>query len=103
MRPGAKYFEWEAKGVPLRLEVGPRDAKAGVAIMAKRTGGRAGDFSRSNAGQPCKDKIRGCRARCSRCLFLAVRFMLLLSSKNEGRCGYEQSGWHAVLTLAMMR
>lgn len=29
MRPGAKYFEWERKGVPLRLEVGPRDlAKA---------------------------------------------------------------------------
>lgn len=24
---GAKYFEWERKGVPLRLEVGPRDAK----------------------------------------------------------------------------
>jgi prolyl-tRNA synthetase len=25
VRPGAKYFEWERKGVPLRLEVGPRD------------------------------------------------------------------------------
>jgi prolyl-tRNA synthetase len=29
LRPGAKYFEWERKGVPLRLEVGPRDAKVG--------------------------------------------------------------------------
>jgi prolyl-tRNA synthetase len=27
---GAKYFEWERKGVPLRLEVGPRDAKVTV-------------------------------------------------------------------------
>lgn len=42
MRPGAKYFEWEAKGVPLRLELGPRDAKAGVAVMARRTGGMFG-------------------------------------------------------------
>jgi prolyl-tRNA synthetase len=25
LRPGAKYFEWERKGVPLRLEIGPRD------------------------------------------------------------------------------
>src|SRR6266436_5509996 len=25
LKPGAKYFEWEAKGVPLRLEIGPRD------------------------------------------------------------------------------
>src|SRR5207302_7191425 len=31
MKPGAKYFEWEAKGVPLRLEIGPRDVAAGQA------------------------------------------------------------------------
>src|SRR5213076_1737871 len=29
LKPGAKYFEWEAKGVPLRLEIGPRDVAAG--------------------------------------------------------------------------
>lgn len=42
MRPGAKYFEWEAKGVPLRIELGPRDVKAGVAVVARRTGGACG-------------------------------------------------------------
>ena len=25
IKPGAKYYEWEGRGVPLRLEVGPRD------------------------------------------------------------------------------
>lgn len=25
LRPGAKYFEWERKGVPIRIELGPRD------------------------------------------------------------------------------
>ncbi len=39
MRPGAKYFEWERKGVPLRLEVGPRDVQKGQAFSKKRTGG----------------------------------------------------------------
>lgn len=39
MRPGAKYFEWERKGVPLRLEVGPRDVKNGAAFAKRRTGG----------------------------------------------------------------
>jgi len=34
MRPGAKYFEWERKGVPLRLELGPRDLESG-SVMAK--------------------------------------------------------------------
>jgi prolyl-tRNA synthetase len=40
MKPGAKYFEWEAKGVPLRLEIGPRDVAAGHAMAARRTGGK---------------------------------------------------------------
>lgn len=39
LRPGAKFFEWEQKGVPLRLEVGPRDVKSGQAFAKRRTGG----------------------------------------------------------------
>ncbi|OLC08244.1 MAG: proline--tRNA ligase [Gemmatimonadetes bacterium 13_1_40CM_70_11] len=41
LKPGAKYFEWEAKGVPLRLELGPRDLAAGQALAARRTGGKS--------------------------------------------------------------
>jgi prolyl-tRNA synthetase len=41
MKPGAKYFEWEARGVPLRLEIGPRDVAAGQVMLARRTGGKA--------------------------------------------------------------
>src|SRR5213076_163584 len=41
LKPGAKYFEWEAKGVPLRLEIGPRDVAAGQVMTARRTGGKA--------------------------------------------------------------
>ncbi len=26
LRPGAKFYEWERKGVPLRVEIGPREA-----------------------------------------------------------------------------
>lgn len=36
MRPGAKYFEWERRGVPLRLEIGPRDVQKGQAFAAPR-------------------------------------------------------------------
>eukprot|EP00186_Timspurckia_oligopyrenoides_P004993 CAMPEP_0182451454 /NCGR_PEP_ID=MMETSP1172-20130603/43728_1 /TAXON_ID=708627 /ORGANISM="Timspurckia oligopyrenoides, Strain CCMP3278" /LENGTH=530 /DNA_ID=CAMNT_0024649229 /DNA_START=310 /DNA_END=1899 /DNA_ORIENTATION=+ len=39
MRPGAKYFDWERKGVPFRVEMGPRDVKKGAVFCAKRTGG----------------------------------------------------------------
>lgn len=37
--PGWKFNEWEMKGVPLRIEVGPRDLQAGVAVLARRDTG----------------------------------------------------------------
>jgi prolyl-tRNA synthetase len=36
MRPGWKYGEWERKGVPLRLEIGPRDLNDEQVMMAAR-------------------------------------------------------------------
>lgn len=36
IRPGDKQYHWEQKGVPLRLEVGPRDVDAGVAVLKYR-------------------------------------------------------------------
>ncbi len=36
MRPGWKYGEWERKGVPLRMEIGPRDLKDDQVMMAAR-------------------------------------------------------------------
>jgi prolyl-tRNA synthetase len=40
MKPGAKYYEWEGRGVPLRLEVGPRDVASHSVVLARRTGGK---------------------------------------------------------------
>ncbi len=40
MKPGAKYYEWECRGVPVRLEIGPRDVSEGQAMLARRTGGK---------------------------------------------------------------
>ena len=34
--PGWKFNEWEMKGVPLRVEVGPRDIENGVATCSRR-------------------------------------------------------------------
>tara|TARA_B100000902_G_scaffold33115_2_gene39659 strand:- start:2964 stop:4484 length:1521 start_codon:yes stop_codon:yes gene_type:complete len=40
LRPGAKHYHWEIKGVPLRLELGPRDLAADKFVMSLRTGGK---------------------------------------------------------------
>lgn len=37
-RPGSKFYKWELHGVPIRIEVGPRDIKQGVAVLARRDG-----------------------------------------------------------------
>lgn len=38
IRNGAKYFEWERKGVPLRVEIGPRDVQNNVCVFKYRVG-----------------------------------------------------------------
>ncbi len=41
LTPGRKFNEWELRGVPLRVEVGPRDLKARQAVLVRRdTGGK---------------------------------------------------------------
>jgi prolyl-tRNA synthetase len=39
--PGFKFNDWELRGVPLRLEVGPRDVQARVVTVARRDRGGA--------------------------------------------------------------
>ena len=34
--PGWKYAEWEMRGVPLRIEIGPRDLESGSAMLVRR-------------------------------------------------------------------
>jgi prolyl-tRNA synthetase len=35
-QPGFKFNDWEMRGVPVRLEIGPRDVAAGTAVAARR-------------------------------------------------------------------
>jgi prolyl-tRNA synthetase len=39
-RPGDKQFHWEQRGVPLRIEIGPRDVAAGACVVKNRVTGQ---------------------------------------------------------------
>ena len=39
LRPGPKFFEWEKKGVPVRIEYGARDKAAGTCVVVRRDTG----------------------------------------------------------------
>jgi prolyl-tRNA synthetase len=36
IKPGAKYYHWETRGIPLRLELGPRDVAANQCVLVRR-------------------------------------------------------------------
>jgi len=36
MKPGAKYYDWELRGIPLRLELGPRDLVKQQGVLVRR-------------------------------------------------------------------
>lgn len=39
MRHGEKYFDWEKKGVPIRIEIGPKDIEKGSVVVVRRDTG----------------------------------------------------------------
>jgi prolyl-tRNA synthetase len=49
--PGFKFNDWEMRGVPLRIELGPRDIAQGSVMLARRDRpGKAGKTSTPRAG-----------------------------------------------------
>ena len=66
-RPGDKQYHWEQRGVPFRIEVGPRDVDAGAFVLKSRLDGsketvKLDDVTRRLAPRQAR---RGARRRCS--------------------------------------
>lgn len=55
--PGWKYNHWEQKGVPIRIEVGPRDIEQKQARIVIRYNGEKLDMPIENMGAALKDKL----------------------------------------------
>ncbi|MDG1848145.1 MAG: proline--tRNA ligase [Candidatus Marinimicrobia bacterium] len=45
--PGFKFNEWELKGVPVRIEIGPRDVESKKLVMARRDNGEKFSISKN--------------------------------------------------------
>jgi len=48
VRPGNKFYEWELKGVPLRVELGPRDIASNAAVAVRRDNGAKSTIKRES-------------------------------------------------------
>lgn len=54
MTPGWKFHEHEMRGVPLRLEIGPRDVVNGVFVASKRNDGSKATYALTDLGETVK-------------------------------------------------
>ena len=55
--PGYKFNEWELKGVPVRIEIGPRDFESNTVIIARRDKREKLSSSRHDLTQCVKDTL----------------------------------------------
>jgi len=101
-RPGAKYYRWELKGVPLRLEVGRRETEARRATAVDRLGRKSPvslDSLEADVAERLAAFDRELRAaadaRFRESFSVAVRLDELASSNRVrlvGWCGREECG-----------
>ncbi len=57
--PGWKFNDWEQKGVPLRIELGPRDLEAGQVVVAKRLSAEKESLDRRAAAVSIPARLEG--------------------------------------------
>ena len=59
IRPGSKYYDWEIKGVPLRIEVGPKDIEQEKITVVRRDACKKQQIPRRNAGDKIAEILKG--------------------------------------------
>jgi len=57
MKPGAKYYEWELRGVPVRVELGPRDLDANQCVLVRRDTREKRPASLDSVGEEIADLL----------------------------------------------
>jgi prolyl-tRNA synthetase len=79
IKPGAKYWHWESRGVPLRLEIGPRDLAAQQGVLVRRDSRE----KRPVALDALRDEVRATLDRVQGDMLAAARARLEANSIRE--------------------
>ncbi len=97
--PGWKFNEWEMKGVPLRIELGPRDIEAGKALVFRRDTLEKAEYSldglastiKELLGTVQKDMLESARVRRDNRIVYADTVKGILDGVENG-C-FVKAGW----------
>ncbi len=97
--PGWKFNEWEMKGVPVRIELGPRDIEAGKMLCARRDNFEKVELPLENAAEGVKalladvqkSLLEGARARRDSKITYADDIDGILAGVESGK--FVKAGW----------
>ena len=89
MSPGWKFNEWEMKGVPLRLEIGPRDLDAGQFTAVRR-------LDRKKSAVPFSDVVPAVAAQLD-----AIQADMLAGRRSALRDGTREARDYAAFQKAL--
>jgi prolyl-tRNA synthetase len=95
--PGFKFNDWEMRGVPVRLELGPRDLAAGVVTVAQRIGADKEQRPIDSAASWLPELLTGFQARL---LQRAVEFRQSRTRQTDDWAEFVEAvavGWALVL------
>jgi prolyl-tRNA synthetase len=100
IRPGAKFYEWELKGIPLRIEMGPRDIEKNQVVIADRLSSQK-EFVLFDELANFVDKkladIQDEMFASAKAKQLAMKFvgekLVKFGPKLEKEAGFYQTGW----------
>jgi len=56
--PGNKYYDWELKGVPLRIEIGPKDVEKNELTLVRRDSSKKKSISLKDAEKTIKTELQ---------------------------------------------
>jgi prolyl-tRNA synthetase len=98
--PGYKFSDWEVKGVPVRIEIGPRDIAAGQAILALRDTGEKLTVPLAGLKRALQDQLAAMQTR----LYQAAAKTLAertadvstyaeLEERVAANAGWNRAGW----------
>lgn len=93
-RPGVKYYRWELRGVPLRLEIGPRDVENRTVTLVRRDTGKRDEYPRDEVSKACMGLLKDIKKNLKR---LAEKHFIektkSLSDLNEVINGINRAPW----------
>ena len=94
LRPGEKFYHWEAKGVPLRVELGPRDLDKKEVVVVRRDNGNKQSLATLGLANRLKSILEFMQVDLFARAEQAMKDdITTIASVDEARDGINRMGW----------